>query len=107
MENYVQLHDDGYTPKEIAKQYNLSVWTVYERLNQIAEQSGRSRESLLERVVIADHSGRNYTPVKPIDRTGFEKNYNDALRKLEELIEMVKITAEVLEEEIKHEESNC
>ena len=92
MENFVKLHEDGRSIAEIAKEYNLSESTVYNRLGEIAERAGVSRESLLEKPFLADHSGRNYTPVEPIDTTELEKLFDEVmiyLRKAREEMESI------------------
>ena len=38
MENFVKLHEEGRSIAEIAKEYNLSESTVYNRLGEIAER---------------------------------------------------------------------
>ena len=108
MENYIKLHNEGHSVKEIAKMFNLSPFTIYDRLGEIAEQNGVTRESLLERVFIADHSGQNYTPVKPIDPTEFRKHFDAALTGVQTLkatisqaLEEYDINDELLKEEIK------
>lgn len=49
-ENFMQLHNQGYTIPEIAKKYNLGRATVYQHLQEIADANGVSRESLLQQV---------------------------------------------------------
>ena len=107
MESYVKLHNEGHSVKEIAKMFNLSPFTIYDHLGEIAENNGVTRESLLERVFIADHSGQNFTPVKPIDSTAFRNHLNLALKEVDDLkatisqaIEEYQITDELLQEEI-------
>ena len=48
-EEYVSLFEAGMTPKEIAKKFELSSWTVYNYLDEIAKEAGVPRESLLVR----------------------------------------------------------
>ena len=69
----MQLHEEGRSIAEIAEAFNLSDTTVYAHLGKIAERYGVTRDSLLEKPIRADHSGRNFTPVKPIDRSEFNK----------------------------------
>lgn len=44
---YVPLFRTGMTPKQIAKEFDLSEWTVYHYLDEIAQENGVPRESLL------------------------------------------------------------
>jgi hypothetical protein len=77
MDNFMTLHDAGFGVPEIAKRYDLSECTVYRKLGEIAEKNGVTRKELLVKPLEnVDHSGQNYTLVKPIDPTGFHENYN-------------------------------
>lgn len=108
MENFISLHNEGYSIKEIAKKYSLSTTTVYNRLEEIAEKAGVTRKELLKKPFIADHSGRNFTPVKPIDRKSFNEGYDVLMRAVDALsaeigktIEDIEIMNELLVEEMK------
>ena len=79
MENFMELHEQGYSIADIAEKFNLSESTVYKKLEEIAEKNDVARESLLDKPFEADHSGRNYTPVKPIDPSEFRKNYETTM----------------------------
>lgn len=85
MKSFVQLHQQGHSIAEIAKMYNLSNSTVYKKLGEIAKKAGVERKSLLEKPVEADHSGRNYTPVQPIDPTEIRAKIETTLESLESL----------------------
>lgn len=85
MENYVRLHEEGRSVSEIAKLYGLSTSTVYGRLAEIANKAGVSRKSLLEKPFTADHSGRNFTPVKPVNTTELERRFNEVLDNLKKV----------------------
>ncbi len=108
MENFMDLHNNGHSIGEIAKLYNLSVTTVYKSLDRIAKKNGVTRESLLEKPFEADHSGRNFTPVKPINRTKLQSSIATLRKGVKALREEVKNTIEdietlnqVMEEEMK------
>ncbi len=49
-ENFVSLHDKGYSIPEIAVEFNLSGPTIYRYLGEIAEKNGMRREDLLQRI---------------------------------------------------------
>ncbi|MBQ3465078.1 helix-turn-helix domain-containing protein [Candidatus Saccharibacteria bacterium] len=89
MENYMELHEQGYSVAEIAKKFNLSETTVYAKLEEIAKKNGVTRESLKERHFEADHSGRNFTTVKPIDPSAFRTHYEAAINGVNALKEAV------------------
>ena len=108
MEAFIGLHDQGFTISEIAKRYKLSESTVYRRLPEIAQKAGRRVEDLKQRNFEADHSGRNFTPVKPVDTTEFHEHFNSAMTELKALqdavgrtIEDQTILSELYEEEFK------
>ena len=108
MESFIRLHEEGLSVAEIAKQFNLSETTVYSKLGEIAKKAGVSRESLLEKPFEADHSGRNFTPVQPVDTELFETHFKTAMTEIGELkkavnqaIEDNEIISEILEEDFR------
>ena len=108
MHDFIFLHDEGYNIPEIAKKYNLSTTTIYNRLAEIAEKAGVTRESLLERSFVADHSGRNFTPVKKVDVSKFQRHFENAMaeigalrRAIDQSLEDHEIWDEIMKEEIK------
>ena len=44
---YMELHNAGLKPSEIADYFELSSWTIYHYLGEIAEENGVSRDELL------------------------------------------------------------
>ncbi len=50
MENFMKLHLEGKSVKEIAEEFGLSPKTVYNNLQEIAEANECERDELLERV---------------------------------------------------------
>lgn len=108
MEDFISRHNKGYSIKEIAEIYKLSPSVVYKNLGAIAEKAGVSRKDLLEKPIIADHSGRNFTPVKPINREDFDKSFTSLMEGVEGLqsaikkeIENMQILNNLMEEEMK------
>lgn len=104
MENFISLHNEGYSIKEIAEKHKLSPSVVYKNLDKIAEKAGVPREELLEKVIIADHSGRNIEHLKPIDRTQFNKNYQDAAASVSSLKQELSQAIDKIDEFMKEEE---
>ena len=47
-ENFMRLHNEGFTILEIANKYGISRFVIYKYLDEIAEKNGVSRESLLQ-----------------------------------------------------------
>lgn len=48
--NYIRLHNEGYSPREIAQMFNLSYSHVLKKTFEIAEENGVDRDSLLIQV---------------------------------------------------------
>ena len=72
IDRFMILHNEGHDLKEIAKICRVSYKTVLRYLDDIARDNHVTRDSLLTRIVFADHSnGRNYSPVRPIDSSKF------------------------------------
>lgn len=94
MEEFIALHEEGLSIPEIAKHFDLSTTTVYTNLDKIAEKAGVTRESLLERPFEADHSGRNFTQVKPVDPAKFRKHHTAATVEIDCLIQTIGQTIE-------------
>ncbi len=89
MEAFIGLHEDGYSIPEIAKKFNLSWSIVYRKLGEIADKAGVTRESLLMSPIKADHSGRNFTPVKPVDTAKFHERFGIAMTELDAMLKEV------------------
>ena len=113
MENFMDLHDAGYSVGEIAKKFDLSDSTVYGKLSEIAARAGVTRESLLDKPFEADHSGRNFTPVKPVAPTRFHSHFNATMTEIAAMkqdisgsIEELEIMNELLEEEISDDKNS-
>ena len=98
MNNYVQLWKEGYSVKEIANKFGLTPFTVYNRLEAIAQESGYSREELLQRPH-KEHlpHERRFEYVKPVDSEAIRTRFLSA-------IEDVSIIRALVEESTTEEE---
>lgn len=74
IKEYFELYQQGYTPKEVAKKFGLSDFTVYRYLGEIAEENGVTRASLLQ-IPHSTHAEyeRQFAPIKPVDLTDFQQ----------------------------------
>lgn len=92
-EEYVKLFNEGLSPKQIAKIFGLSSWTVYHYLGEIAEEAGVPRDSLLKkgRSLNIDVPLLEYPP----DLEGFRRHH----------LETMKIVTKVRDEMTKCEKS--
>ena len=99
MQNYVRLHEQGLSAIEIAEIYDLSTFTVYSSLQEIADRAGVSRESLLTRPH-SEHQPfeRVSEPVKPIKIEAFREKFQNALEIMGEFREMVEMAIDDAEE---------
>ena len=89
--NYVQLWEQGCSVKEIAEKFSLSPRTVYSHLEVIAQESGYSREELLQRPH-GEHLcyERKFEYVKPVDVDTIRKRFYSALEDIGTIKEMMK-----------------
>lgn len=90
MENFMELHNAGWTIKQIADKYELSVSTVYARLQEIADENGVTREELLKVV----HSEpvcyvRAFEPVQPVDVKALNEQFDAIFKGLDTLIDII------------------
>lgn len=79
---YIRLHDEeGFTPNEIAKMFDLSPTTVRKRIiTELAEETGRTRQSFLSRNSSKHITHElSYAPVKPINVDDFKQSANSIL----------------------------
>ena len=98
MKCYVDLFNGGLSPKEIADKFNLSSWTVYHYLPEIAANAGVSRESLLR----APHASpltyeREFVPLEPVDLKNFEDKFESIMAIFLEVEQLVKVSIDELE----------
>ena len=93
MRNFMQLHAEGMGVPEIAAKYDLSRQTVYSCLDEIAENAGVTRESLLEVPHLKPHFPlHSFRPVKPVDMTGFRKHFEATIVEIEAVQAEIKAT---------------
>ena len=85
---YMSLFETGMTPKQIAEECGVSDWTVYHYLDEIAQENGVTRDSLLvgkgrraSKVLIEKDRPKE----KHVNLTAFWKCYNSTRKNLVEL----------------------
>lgn len=93
LQNFMTLHNNGWTIPEIAKKYDLASRTIYSYLDKIADENGVTRDSLLS-VPHTEHLcyERQFEPVKPVDLTEFKQRFQktlDAMNDVTEIIELI------------------
>lgn len=89
-ENFMDLHHEGLSIKEIADKYELSVSTVYRSLQEIADANDVSRESLLK--VLRTPTTKFYREEKErisVQKEEFQKGFAEAENILVTLIQRI------------------
>ena len=82
--NFIRLHNEGKTIAEIAKEFQITNWTIYKHLQEIADENGVSRESLLQ-VPQKEHTITNYSKCmsSQIDIEQFENDCSEAILRIQ------------------------
>lgn len=89
IDQFPELWNSGMVVQEIAPMFNLSDWTVYHYLQEIADNMGVPRETLLTRCSTPHYTGTgNY--VKPVDFSGIYERLNKAKELLAEAQEKLR-----------------
>lgn len=96
--NFIKLHDKGYGIPEIAKIYKLSVTTVYNALEEIAYNNGRTREELLK-VVRSKRSERIWKQQSRAVHTNTEELRGEIRETTDRLEKLLDRVGRILEEE--------
>lgn len=92
MDNYMRLRNEGYSNEEIAKKYNLSGTAVRNRLQEIADKYGVSRESLLDKIHPIMNQEKYYKKEERRVHLNFEtmvSNFDTATASVEGIIESI------------------
>ena len=87
---FMTLHEQGLTVKDIAEKFNLNPVTVYHHLGDIAEANGCTRESLLKQV----HQpcltyDRQFMPVPEVDVGQYRSKFGKLRKEAKELSNMM------------------
>ena len=99
IKGFLKDHQNGLTIPEIAKKYNLSVTTVRNYLDQIAEENNVSRDSLLERVHPPHYMSESINrPTPRISDEEFKSKADSVQQSLDELNDAVGKSAKQIAE---------
>ena len=71
MENFMELHEQGYSIPEIAEKFNLNSSTIYRHLQEIADANGVLREDLLQ-IVKVSFSRKHWNEQSKREKATFE-----------------------------------
>lgn len=92
---FMELHEQGFSISEIAKNFNLSARAVYGVLQKIADANGVTRASLLQ--VVRTPTERAYQKEVQkvnVDVRKIEKQFKEARNTIEQLINTINTTLE-------------
>lgn len=106
-QNFMQLHNNGKTIKEIAEIYNLHYTTVYDYLQEIADANNMTRTDLLTRVIIRtsnSNSKNKSTNTTSIDFKEIDKSFDVVTNELSNLIQNIDLFSKEFFQDDKEEE---
>lgn len=100
-ENFMRLHNAGYSIVQIAEEYNLNKMTVYRHLQDIADTNKVSRESLLqivrspsERAIQKEEERKTKVTVE-----GLREGFREVGERIDFLIEEISEVLDYVKEE--------
>ena len=99
-QDFMKLHNDGLSIKEIAVKFNLSPTTIYKSLDEIAKKEDCSREDLLK-VVHSPHLtyDRQFEEVAEIDVVSYREKFERIKTYARELSNLMSQDISKIEEE--------
>ena len=107
-QNFMRLHNEGKTIKEIAEIYNLHYTTVYDYLQEIADANNMTRTDLLTRVIIrtSDSNSKNNptNTTTSIDFKEIDKSFDVVTNELSNLIQNIDLFSKEFFQDDKEEE---
>jgi len=101
---FMALHQDGYYIAEIAKKFELSPATVYRHLQEIADENGVSRHSLLQ--VVRTPTQRQFREEETRTRANIAE-LKKGLRDLDEAIQVIIDRLTIIKNEIEEDIQNA
>ena len=105
MQNFMEYHEKGYSIAEIAEKFAISKYTIYDRLQEIADENGVSRDSLLMKVHKShETSFRTTSPKEYVNPETLLENFDTMIESVNTILADIKQVIEV--EESEEEERN-
>lgn len=86
MKEFMQYHNNGYSILEIAEIFHVTFATVYNRLQEIADLNGVSRESLLERDSSVHSTPHQLFLKEKVDAQALLNGFNDVENNINKII---------------------
>lgn len=82
-QGFLELRNAGKSFSEIAEVFGVSVWSIYDNLQEIADANGLPREELLYRIhkphIISSYSKKTQNVNKSLSTEELQKNFSDML----------------------------
>ena len=90
-QSFMKCHNEGMTISEIAEKFNVSVYTIYNNLQEIADKNNVTRESLLLRVHKPHEisSNKNFKEQVEIEPEVLLADFDEVSKRLNNIIETI------------------
>ena len=86
---FMHYHNQGYSVMEIAKIFDVDFSTVYKHLQQIADENGVTRESLLSNPV-GSYPSRATSSSEKVDFEKLRTDFDNAEKSIDEILNTIK-----------------
>lgn len=104
-QNFMGLHEQGYSIPEIAAKHNLSNPSVYRHLQEIADENGVRREDLLKIVRVPRTNGAfwdNHERKLKVDVEALKNGFDEAKSTVGNLVDMIDDILRDVKEDIEY-----
>ena len=99
-QNFMMWHEKGYSIPEIAKKYDVSFCTVYNHLQEIADENHTTRDELLKlvRTVKGERKWEQEARKVQVDVIKMQQEFEDSIGAVDKILNTIN---GILEEETK------
>lgn len=90
-QNFMMWHNRGYTIPEIAKKYDVSFCTVYNHLQEIADENNTTRDELLKlvRTVKGERKWEQQARKVQIDVSKMQQDFEDSIQAVDKILKTI------------------
>lgn len=90
-QNFMMWHNKGYTIPEIAKKYDVSFGTVYNHLQEIADENNTTRDELLKlvRTVKGERKWEQEARKGQIDVNKMQEDFEDSIQAIDKILNTI------------------
>lgn len=96
--NFLDRKRKGKTIKEIAEEFKVSTWSVYQALEEIARENGLHRDDLLD-AVQKSHEGKKGGTSRKVELVNTEELKKDFLVLTETIEKLIRKMESIVEQE--------